>query len=189
MLQDTRRINKSIIIADSIEARGWSLAMKNNLFLCCDCKSPLFYVRQQWGIVEEGDSYQVYGYKHKFYFALRVVGLALYCAECGEYNEDYDKYFYPKDKMVCTWDDDELGYAEQQDVEFWVDQLNRTENVIPRYTSKQGTYLKSKYDEYMDKNHPELRAKKENGKDTKRSNGKSSEGSKKTSAIQKRPSH
>ena len=113
-MREVERINKSVITADSIEVtKGWGLGDKENPFLCYYCLSPLFYIRIVWGIVEdEVFEIKVVGKEREPQYSLREVGFILYCAECGCFHEKYDKYFYPKDKLVCCWDDDKLDLAE-----------------------------------------------------------------------------
>lgn len=100
MMKEVERINKSVLTADSIKARrGWSLTQKDNPVLCRYCKSPLFYVGIEWGIVEEEELFKdikVVGKEREPQYWIREIGLILYCAECGHYHEDYFKYFYRK---------------------------------------------------------------------------------------------
>lgn len=154
VMKEKERIPKLVLLPSSIECRGWSLADKDNTFECYDCKSRLFYVRQQFGIVDEGPMvYQVLGYKNKDepHIAFRQVGLALFCAECGSFNDDFYKYFYPVEKTICTWDDDELAIAEKEEIELVIDIFNRTGKIEIKdmFGSSQLNYMKKKIEEYF----------------------------------------
>ncbi len=155
-MKELERINKSVLTADSIETRkGWSLAQKDNPVLCEYCKSPLFYVGIDWGIVEESSLFndiKVIGKERNFQYYLREVGLILYCAECGNFNNHYSKYFYPEDKLVCSWNDEELDIAEIEEIKHCLEQFNRKGDFIPNYQSPEISFLKKKLVEYEEKN-------------------------------------
>lgn len=152
-MREVERINKSVLTADSIESRGWSLSQKDNPVLCFYCKSPLFYISIVWGIVEEElcGSIKVLGKEREPQYWMREIGLLLYCAECGHFHDDYHKYFYPQDKIVCSWDDEELDLAEAEELKYCLEQFNRKGNFIPTYHSKEMSYLKKKLKEYEEK--------------------------------------
>ena len=154
-MKEVERINKSVLTADSIRTGdGWSLAMKDNPVLCFYCKSPLFYIRIVWGVVEEEEflkDIKVLGKEREPQYSLREVGLNLYCAECGHFHNDYCKYFYPKDKEVCCWDDEELDLAEAEEIKYCLEQFNRKGDFTPRYNNEEMTYLKKKLKEYEEK--------------------------------------
>lgn len=159
MYQEKNRLMKSVLTPNSIETRGmWSLAQKENVFLCDECKSPLMYVRQEHGVVEEEFAFPNLDGKEK-YFALRVIGLALYCAECGTFQDDFYKYFYPEDKLVCSWDDDDLGLADLEEIQYCLQQFNNTGDFKATHESKEIRYLKEKLKEYI-KNNPKKESKK-----------------------------
>lgn len=153
-MRELERINKSIITADSIEtSSGWSLSKEDNPFLCEYCKSPLFYINIEWGIVED-DIYKeikVLGKEREPQYYLREIGFRLYCAECGHFNEIYYKYFYPEDKVVCSLNDDRLEYVELQEIKHWLDQFNRKGDFTPNYQCHEAEYLKKKLKEHEDK--------------------------------------
>jgi len=165
-MKEVERINKSVLTADSIEARsGWSLSQKDNPVLCYYCKSPLFYVGIVWGIAEErellGDiKIKVLGKEREPQYSLREIGLNLYCAECGHFHNDYCKYFYPEDKVVCSWIDEELDLAEAEEIKYCLEQFNRKGDFTPRYHDNEMAYLKKKLREYEDKYYDKKVAKK-----------------------------
>lgn len=151
---EIERINKLVLTADSIRSSdGWSLAHKNNPLLCDYCKSPLFYIEIVWGIVEESALFgiKVLGKEREPQYALRELGFVLYCAECGHFHEQYDKYFYPDDKVVCYWKDKELEFAELQEIWHCLEQFNRKGDFKPNYNSPEMQYLKEKLKEYESK--------------------------------------
>lgn len=154
-MREVERINKSVLTADSIGTReGWSLAHKDNPVLCFYCKSPLFYVEIVWGVVEEEEllkDIKVLGKEREPQYSLREIGLNLYCAECGHLHDDYCKYFYPEDKVVCSWDDEELDLAEAEEIKYCLEQFNRKGDFTPRYHSNEMAYLKNKLKEYEEK--------------------------------------
>ena len=154
-MKELERINKSVLTAGSIETRkGWSLAQKDNPILCEYCKSPLFYVGIDWGIVEESwlfNDIKVLGKERDFQYHLREVGLILYCAECGHFHEHYSKYFYPEDKLVCSWNDEELDIVEMEEIKHCLEQFNRKGDFTPNYPSPETSFLKKKLREYEEK--------------------------------------
>ncbi len=156
-MREVERINKSVLTADSIETgRGWSLAQKDNPLLCFYCKSPLFYVEIVWGIVEERGllwDIKVVGKEREPQYALREIGLNLYCAECGHFHNDYCKYFYPEDKVVCSWSDEELDFAEAEELKYCLEQFNRKGDFTPRFHNKEMDYLKKMLKEYEERNY------------------------------------
>ncbi|MDP1695044.1 MAG: hypothetical protein Q8L34_05900 [Candidatus Woesearchaeota archaeon] len=153
-MKEVERISKSVLTADSIESRrGWSLAQKDNPVMCIYCKSPLFYVGISWGIVEEErwKDIKIFNKQREPQYRLQEIGLHLYCAECGHWNETYHKHFYPEDKLVCNWEDDELDYAEIEEIYYCLEQFNRRGDFTPRYSSTAMEYLKRKLKEYEGK--------------------------------------
>lgn len=154
-MKEVERINKLVLTVDSIESnRRWSLAQQDNPVLCSYCKSPLFYIEIVWGIIEqEKYDFKVAGKEREPQYSIREVGLNLYCAECGHFNNDYYKYFYPEDKLVCLWKDEELDLADIEEIKHCLEQFNRNGNFIPNYNSSEITYLKNKLIEYEKKNY------------------------------------
>ncbi len=160
-MRETERINKSVLTADSIETqRGWTLAQKDNPLLCRYCKSPLFYVGVTWGVVDEQAllGIPILGKQRGYNYSLREIGFQLYCAECGHFHEHYEKYFYPDDKVVCSWNDEELNFAEIEELWYCLEQFNRKGDFMPRYQSTEMIYLKRKLQEY-EKAHKKKRKK------------------------------
>lgn len=154
-MKEIERMNKLVLTADSVETKGgWSLAQKENAFVCDYCKSPYFFVRQEHGVIEEPSDWQVVGQRRKDFYVLREIGLALYCAECGKFHEDYWKWFYPKDRIVCSWDDDELEYAEIEEIQYCIQQYNQKGSFKPAFKTGELNYLKEKLDEYENKHYP-----------------------------------
>ncbi len=152
MIKEKEMLHKYVISPVGIESKGrWSINSNEALFLCYDCKSPLFYVLQQWGVVlEDQRDFDVLGYlpKEKPHIGLRVVGLVIYCAECGNYREDFYKYFYPIDKIICAWDD-ELELADTEELKHAVDVYNRIGRIEMPYKSSAIKYLEKKLNEFF----------------------------------------
>jgi len=152
--QDKEKITKLIFTADSIKtSKGWSLADKDNPLLCDYCKSPIFYIRVIWGVIDETAIFEdikikVIGKEKEPQYSLREIGFVLYCAECGHFHEHFDKYFYPEDKQICSWDDEELDYAEKEEIWYCLQQFNQKGEFTPRYESTQMHYLKEKLKDY-----------------------------------------
>ena len=152
LMEIKEKIAKFVYTLESIEtARGWTLSQRDKALLCYSCKSPLFYIEVMWGIVDETrlyDDFKVIGRNHKQQYNLREVGFSLHCAECGKFEESYCKYFYPKEKLVCSWNDKELEYAEKEEISFYLSQFNKVGNFKPSYFSSELKYLKEKLNEY-----------------------------------------
>lgn len=153
--KERERIIKLVLTADSIEnTRGWSLAQKENPLLCIYCKSPLFYIQINWGIADETELFKdikTLGKEREPQYSLREIGFNIYCAECGSFHEHYDKYFYPEDKIACTWNDEELSLAEHEEILYCLEQFNRNGDFISHYNSSELNYLKTKLKEYEQK--------------------------------------
>ncbi len=160
-MNEVERINKSVLIADSIKStRRWSLAQQDNPVLCSYCKSPLFYLEIVWGIIEEEKrEFKVMGKEREPQFWIREVGLNLYCAECGHFNDDYFKYFYPEDRLVCLWNDEELDLADIEEIKHCLEQFNRKGDFTPNYNSVEVVFLKKKLLEYEKRNYPKNKKK------------------------------
>ncbi len=145
-----KRILKTVILPSEIEASTWGFSNHDNKINCDDCNSNLFYANITWGVVEEESTWQIMGNRSKRTYALREIGLCLYCAECGCFEEDYAKWFYPKDKTVCTWD--ELDGAEREEVNHCLNQWDQKGTFTPLWKSSELNILKENLKEYEKKN-------------------------------------
>jgi hypothetical protein len=154
-MKEQERITELVIKAGDITDRsGWRLSTNENLVSCSGCLSHLVYVKINWGVVAEDYEWMVQYNRGKTVYALREVGLVLYCAKCGEFIEDYCKYFYPEDKMVFyDFTFDELDADERREVEVCLHQFNQTGKFTSRYKSDLFFNLKKSLDEY-EKKHP-----------------------------------
>lgn len=155
MLKEKKGLIKYVVAVDSIETRGgWTLAQKENVARCPNCGGNIFYVRKEHGVVDESDDHEdLFREKDMRCYHLRQIGLALYCAECGEMEDFYDKFFHPTDKVVCSWDDEELEYGEMEEVNFALLQFNKTGKMKLGYSDSNIKYLQRKLEEY-EKEHP-----------------------------------
>ena len=102
MRHEKNIIQENVLTLNSIEgSKGWTLAQKDNAFACYECGGYLFYVRRQWGVVEETFSFgkskaTIAGYRlGNKYLALREVSLDLYCAKCSYFEDRHYKWLYP----------------------------------------------------------------------------------------------
>ena len=146
------KISKLVIKPSEIKIKGFSLSSNANLSLCPDCKSPIAYVKINWGIIEEDHEYFAQYNRSKRVYALREIGFNLYCAECGEFIENYSRFFYPEDKLVFyDFHLEELDDDERAEIQVCLSQFNQTEKFTPRYKSQIFTELKSKLIEYENK--------------------------------------
>ena len=161
MRQEKNIIQENVLTLNSIEgSKGWTLAQKDNAFACYECGGYLFYVRRQWGVVEESSvlakNVNKAGYTlGNKYLALREACLDLYCAKCSYFEDRHYKWLYPDDKIVCSWDDDELNYAERGEIEYALNIYNHTGQVKGSYESGEVKYLREKITEYEKKNNIE----------------------------------
>jgi len=127
---ESDRILKIVIKPSKIEARNkWSLAEKENLWNCYDCKGHLFYARVEHGVVKENTEYQILGHKNKTNYSLREIGMSLYCAECGSFQEFWNKNFYDTNQLIISWDDKELDGAEKEHIEQALEEYNMTRTI------------------------------------------------------------
>ena len=156
MKQEKNTMLKNVLTAESIETkRSWGFNLKENIITCCDCLSPLFYLARHWGVVEEESfsGIKIVGYRlGNKYLALREVGLVVYCAECGVFNEDYSTWVYPDKKIIVTWRDEEIDYAEREEIEQALSVYNNTGQVKANYESSAVIHLRKEIKEYEEKN-------------------------------------
>lgn len=151
------KIQVLVIKPSEIETKScFNLASNDNLLLCDDCKSPLFYVKINWGVVAEENDYGIIGNKSNRVYCLRECGMTTFCSCCGCFNEQYSKYFYPEDKLIMSdFTLDEIGEDEIAELQVCLSSFNQSRTFEPRYKSNIFTELKTKLMEYELK-HPQL---------------------------------
>ncbi len=163
MKDNPEQIRKLVIRPDEIQGEdSWSISLNKNLFSCRDCNSNLVYVKIKWGVVAEDMSYGVLGNRGNRTYALREIGLSVYCAECGCFHEHYSKWFYPEDKLIMSFD--ELEDAEMPEVEYCLNQFDQKGDFKPQYKWSELKELKEKLREYEKKYPIKVEKKKVNKK-------------------------
>jgi len=149
-MKEHTRIPKLILIPSQIESSTrWNLKQNDVMESCVDCNSNLFYIEKVWGIIAEDLNYGILGYKEDRSFRLSEIGLNLYCAECGNFNESHFKWFYPEDKLIMQFD--ELDDVEKIEVDYCLSQYNQKHSFTPRWKGIVLTNLKEKLDAYVKK--------------------------------------
>lgn len=152
MKDNPKQIKKLVISPDEFNDKNhWTLNANENLVSCYACNSNLSYVVIEWGIVAEDNDYSVWGDRSNRTYELREIGLNVYCAECGEFNDDYSKYFYPEDRLVMTFD--ELEDVEINEIKHCLLQFNQKGNFKPLWKNSKLNLLKEELLEY-EKKHP-----------------------------------
>jgi len=143
MKDNPEQIKKLVIKPSEIsDNNSWDLSLNKNLFSCMDCNSNLAYIKIEWGVVEETHWYGIMGNEDNRTYALREIGLTIYCAECGCFHEHYSKWFYPEDKMIMRFD--ELEDAEMPEVEYCLMQFDQKKDFKPQYKFSKLDELKEK---------------------------------------------
>lgn len=71
-----------------------------------------------------------------------------------------ENFCYPKDKVVCSWSDEELDLAEIEVLKLCIEQFNRNGKFTPHYECIETRYLRKKLNEYEDKYKVQKKAKK-----------------------------
>lgn len=150
-MTEEKRIPKLIVKASDIDSS--SLSDIDDLFSCYDCNSNLFYFKLRYGIVAEEHEYMTVGNKSNRSYQLRETGLNTFCAECGAFNENYWKNFYPEDRVIM-FDMDIFDKDEMAEIENCLMQFNEHRDFKSRYNSNIFKELKEKLLEY-EKKHPE----------------------------------
>jgi len=146
------RIPKLVIKPDEIDDNNhWALNLNENTTTCNDCGSHLFYIKEELGVVAEENDYMVINNRSEKTYDVRVIGLTLYCAECGAVGELYYNFCYDEDKVVCSWD--ELGGSEKIEIGYCLNQWNQKGDFKPQWKCGEVVYLKEKLKEY-EKKHP-----------------------------------
>lgn len=149
-MKEKIRIPKLVIIPSEVDDKSmFALNLNDNVLACRDCNSNLFYVKIEWGVVAEENSYGIMGNKSNRQYVLREIGFVLYCAECGEFEENFVKWFYPEDKVVCQWD--EINGAERAEIEYSLRQFDQKGDFTPMYKCPEVNLLKEKLKEYEKK--------------------------------------
>lgn len=163
-MENKKTIPELVILPSQIKGKdSFSINTNNNMISCNDCNSSLFYIKINWGVVAEEYDYGILGNKDNRVYVLREIGFSIYCAKCGEFNENYYKYFYPEDKLVMSdFDLDEIDEDERAEIEVCLNQFNQKKDFTARYKIPIFTELKKKLKEYEDKH--KIKEKKENGK-------------------------
>jgi len=146
------RMPKLVIKPDEIEDKNyWALNLNENTTTCRDCGSHLFYIKEDLGVVVEENDYMVMHNRSEKAYAIRPIGLTLFCAECGAVGELYHSFCYDEDKVVCSWD--ELGSVEKVEIEYCLNQFNQKGDFTPQWKCSEANFLKQKLREY-EKLHP-----------------------------------
>ena len=156
------RMPKLVIKPDEIDGPdAFGLNLNDNTVTCLDCGSHLFYIKEDLGVVAEESDYGIWGNrpnKNNRTYRVREVGLSIFCAECGAFNEIYHSFCYDKDTIVCSWD--ELGGAEKVEVEYCLHQWDQKGDFTPQWKSTETNVLKEKLIEYEQKHPIKLEKKK-----------------------------
>lgn len=129
-IEPIRYMNKNIIVPSNMDMGHCGTA--DDLYLCCDCKSPLMYVRQRWGVIEEY-GLKIIGYRRNSYYRLHTIALILYCAECGDYVDDH--FDSNEERFVYALKDAYIDEIDRKELECKLSEYNRT-----------GTFKISSYD-------------------------------------------
>ncbi len=147
MKDNPEQIKKLVIKPNEIEDdNSWRLSLNKNLISCNDCNSNLNYIKLEWGIVAEDDDFQIMGHRDKRNYRLREVGITIYCAECGCFDENYSKWFYPEERFIMRFD--ELEEAEMPEIDYCLNQFNQRGDFKPQYSFSELGELKKKLLEY-----------------------------------------
>jgi len=147
-IKTKEKILKLVIKPSEIEqgkwGNGFTLGTNNNILCCQDCKSVLFYNVLKYAVLEDDDfEFQVMGNRSVRTYSLRETGMVCYCAECGNYVEDYHRWFYPKDKIVFEeFVMDELDEWERAELENCLHQWNQKGDFVSRIKSHMFDELK-----------------------------------------------
>ncbi len=148
------RIPKLVIKAGVIKDACCGIGNDPNLILCPHCLSPLHYIKITWGVIAERDFLLGYNSSERMY-SLREIGFTLYCAECGEFIEHYDKWVYPEDKIIMTMDGTDMDWDidERAEIQNCLTQFNQKGDFKSRYKSQIFSDLKAELKKY-EKKHP-----------------------------------
>ncbi|MFW9872095.1 MAG: hypothetical protein ACFFG0_03260 [Candidatus Thorarchaeota archaeon] len=150
MLKEQNRIPKLILTPNQIDSNSsFQVADNEQLTMCDECKGTLFYIEKVWGVVCEDLIYGIINYKEKRMFSFREIGLNVYCAECGEFNESYSKWFYPEDRLIMTFNDFEN--TEQIEIQHCLNQFNQKHDFKTNYKNFELDILKEKLNSYIKK--------------------------------------
>ena len=146
-------IHELVIIPSEIEN---PYTRMTSLMKCPDCGSHLMYFKVHKGIVVKNDkNFGIMGFygDGKRHYAVREIGFTVRCAKCGNFVEDYYK-FYHEDELIYDFDDiDNIDDDEEVEIQYCLDQFNQTLDFTPRYKFGALITIKEKLLEY-EKNHP-----------------------------------
>jgi len=152
-METEKRIPELVIIPSQIsDKNNFGINTNSNMISCYECNSSLCYIKINWGIVAEDYDYGILGNKDNRVYALREIGFSVYCAKCGEFNENYCKDFYPDDKIIMSdFDLDEIDEDERTEINLCLNQFNQKKDFTARYKSHIFIELKDKLMEYEKK--------------------------------------
>lgn len=148
----TERTMAKLVLKPSEVVRG-GFDDIDNLMTCYDCKSTLFYIKVEYGIVANENDFWTVGHRSKRDYTLREIGFAMYCAECGDFRENYGKFFYPADRLLMFDVLDTCDADEKAEIENCLTQFNQKGDFKTRYNSNIFKELKKSLVEY-EKKHP-----------------------------------
>jgi len=138
-----RRIPKLVIVPYEITREK---LFNRDFIKCRDCNSNLMYIEIQYGIVKEEEWYGIMGNKSNRTYNVRETGFCLYCAECGEFVENYCK-FYHDDEIVYqlegNTDEDEMV-----EINYCLHQFNQKRDFTPQYKFAELNIIKEKLKEF-----------------------------------------
>lgn len=144
-----KRIPKLIIVPYELSKER---LMKPDFAKCHACNSNLMYIEVEWGIVKEENWYGIMGNKSNRTYSLREIGFNVVCAECGEFIENYAKFFHDDEVVYyLNGTDDEDEFVE---IEYCLNQFNQTRDFTPRYKFPELNTIKEKLLEF-EKKYPE----------------------------------
>ncbi len=147
-----KRIPKIVIKPDEIESNDcFGLNLNENTITCSDCGSHLFYIKKELGVVAEEHDYGIWNNRSNRIHCVRTVGVIIYCAECGAFNEHYRNFCFDKDNLICTWD--ELGGCGVVEIKHCLHQWDQKGDFKPQWKCSEVITLKEKLKEY-EKKHP-----------------------------------
>jgi hypothetical protein len=147
---ENERIPKLILLSSNIGLNnGFNASRDFNK--CSNCGSNIFYIKSVFGIVAENQEYMVLNNKEKRTFCLREIGFDIYCAECGDYCDDFHQYIYKKDDLVMSFD--ELEDYEKEEVGYCLAQYNQKHDFTQNYKATNLNLMKEKLNEWV-KEHP-----------------------------------
>jgi hypothetical protein len=148
---EKRRIPKLIIVPGELTKNK---IYSKDFIKCDDCNSNLVYIEVEFGIVKRELDYGIAGNKSNRVYSVEEIGFSLYCAECGSFVEDFQKFFHD-DELVYSFRGTFIDEEDMITIKHCLHQFDQKRDFTPLYNFPELDTIKEKLIEF-EKKYPEV---------------------------------